>query len=73
MVVDYGNGVEEFTMNNYKNMSFRFVETAKKHLEKSSSDEYKKIIDNSLIIILPILSKKDFLEYFKNKLGELYE
>ena len=37
------------------------------------NSKYKKIIDNSLIIILPILSKKDFLEYFKNRIGELYE
>lgn len=36
------------------------------------SDKYKKIINNSLIIILPILSKKDFLKYFKIKVGEYY-
>ena len=38
-----------------------------------TNNKYKKIIDNSLIIILPILSKKDFLEYFKKKIGEIYE
>jgi len=32
-------------MNNYMDMSVRFVETAKKQLEKSSSDEYKNIVD----------------------------
>ena len=38
-----------------------------------ANNKYKKIIDNSLIIILPILSKKEFLEYFKEKIGEIYE
>lgn len=35
--------------------------------------EYVTIMNHSIVIILPILSKKEFLEYFKNKIGEFYE
>ncbi len=38
-----------------------------------NKEQYKTIIENSIIIILPVLSKQEFLVYFKNKVGEFYE